>query len=100
METITQYGPYLGIVIVIGIYLASFIHMTTFVGTNDNREYLKPLLGKTMGLALGGTVAIILAAGLFYYIRPALIMYLLLFVAMMGLGLAWAGCAIALIKRK
>ena len=88
------------VVIVVGIFIASFIHITTFVGTNYNREFLKGTLNKAMYIALGGTAAAVIAALAFYYIKPGVIMYLLLFLIMMGFGLAWAACAIALIKRK
>jgi len=98
----THYHLYVGIAatIVVGIWIASFFHITTFVGTNDNREWLKDKLNTATYLSLGGTAAAIIAAILFYQMNPAVIMYLLLFMAFMGFGLAWAGCAIALIKRK
>jgi hypothetical protein len=88
------------VVVVIGIFIASFLHITTFVGTNDNREFLKDKLNRATYLALGGTAAAVIAALAFYWMKPASIMYLLLFMAFMGFGLAWAACAIALIKRK
>lgn len=88
------------VVVVVGIFIASFLHITTFVGTNDNREFLKGKLNKATYLALGGTAAAVIAALAFYWMKPESIMYLLLFVAFMGFGLAWAACAIALIKRK
>lgn len=88
------------VVVVVGIFIASFLHITTFVGTNDNREFLKGKLNKATYLALGGTTAAVIAALAFYWMKPESIMYLLLFVAFMGFGLAWAACAIALIKRK
>jgi hypothetical protein len=88
------------VVVVVGIFIASFLHITTFVGTNDNREFLKGKLNKATYLALGGTAAAVIAALAFYWIKPESIMYLLLFVVFMGFGLAWAACAIALIKRK
>jgi len=88
------------VVVVVGIFIASFLHITTFVGTNDNREFLKGKLNKASYLALGGTAAAVIAALAFYWIKPESIMYLLLFVVFMGFGLAWAACAIALIKRK
>lgn len=86
--------------VVIGIWIASFFHIITFVGTNDNREWLKDKLNTASYTALGGTVAAIIAALAFYVMNPAALMYLLLFMAFMGFGLAWAACAIALIKRK
>ena len=88
------------VVVVVGIFIASFLHITTFVGTNDNREFLKDKLNRATYLALGGTPAAVIAALAFYWMKPASIMYLLLFMAFMGFGLAWAACAIALIKRK
>jgi hypothetical protein len=88
------------VVVVVGIFIASFLHITTFVGTNDNREFLKDKLNRATYLALGGTAAAVIAALAFYWMKPASIMYLLLFMAFMGFGLAWAACAIALIKRK
>lgn len=88
------------VTVVIGILIASFFHIITFVGTNDNREWLKDKLNTASYTALGGTAAAIIAALAFYTMKPAVIMYLLLFVAFMGFGLAWAACAIALIKRK
>ena len=102
MESITRDQLYVGSasVIVIGIFIASFLHITTFVGTNDNREFLKDKLNRVTYLALGGTAAAVIAALAFYSMTPTSIMYLLLFVAFMGCGLAWAACAIALIKRK
>jgi hypothetical protein len=102
MESITRDQLYIGsaVVVVIGIFIASFLHITTFVGTNDNREFLKDKLNRATYTALGGTVATIIAVLAFYWMKPESIMYLLLFVAFMGFGLAWAACAIALIKRK
>ena len=102
MEPATRYALSVGsvVVIVIGIFIASFLHITTFVGTNDSREFLKEKLNRATYIALGGTAAAIIAALAFYWMKPESIMYLLLFVAFMGFGLAWAACAIALIKRK
>ena len=102
MESATRYALSVGsvVVVVIGIFIASFFHIITFVGTNDNRIFLKNKLNKATYLALGGTAAAVIAALAFYWMKPESIMYLLLFVAFMGFGLAWAACAIALIKRK
>lgn len=102
MEPATRYALSVGsvVVVVIGIFIASFFHIITFVGTNDNREYLKNKLNDATYIAMGGTAAAVIAALAFYQMKPASIMYLLLFVAFMGFGLAWAACAIALIKRK
>jgi len=96
----TSYLLYVGVVVVIGIFIASFIHMTTFVGTNDSRVWLKDSI-TTVTIASLLAAAVTTAGGVaFYYVKPESIMYLLLFVAFMGFGLAWAACAIALIKRK
>jgi len=102
MEPATRYQLSVGsvVIVVVGIFIASFIHVTTFVGSNDNRVWLKNKLNDVTYLSLGGTVAAIAAALAFYYFKPESIMYLLLFMAFMGFGLAWAACAIALIKRK
>ena len=85
---------------VIIIFIASFIDIITFVGSNDNRVWLKEKLETITYTSLGGTAAAIIAALIFYWMKPESIMYLLLFVAFMGFGLSWAACAIALIKRK
>jgi len=90
-------GP---IVIVIGIFIACFSHITTFVGSNDSREFMKTSLNNATIITLVGTVCMIAAAIAFYQINPAMMMHILFFMAFMGFGLAWAACAIALIKRK
>jgi hypothetical protein len=102
MEPATRYLLSVGsvVIVVVGIFIASFIHITTFVGSKDSREWLKNDLNKATYLSLGGTAAAMIAGLAFYYMKPESIMYLLLFVAFMGFGLAWAACAIALIKRK
>jgi hypothetical protein len=90
----------LAVLIVSSIFIASFSHITTFVGNNDNREWIKDYVNEVTVfslLAISGTVP---AAIILYDVNPASIMYLLLFMAFMGFGLAWAACAIALIKRK
>jgi hypothetical protein len=96
----TSYLLSVGVVVVIGIFIASFIHMTTFVGTNDSRVWLKDNI--TIVIIASLLAAAVTTAGgvTFYIMKPESIMYLLLFVAFMGFGLAWAACAIALIKRK
>ena len=96
-EILYKGGP---VVIVIGIFIACFSHITTFVGTNDSREYMKESLNKATITTLVGTALIVIAAICFYQINPGAMMHLLLFMAFMGFGLAWAACAIALIKRK
>ena len=102
MEPATRYLLSVGsvVIVVVGIFIASFIHITTFVGSKDNREWLKNDLNEATYLSLGGTAAAMIAGLAFYYMKPESIMYLLLFVAFIGFGLAWAACAIALIKRK
>jgi hypothetical protein len=90
-------GP---VVIVIGIFIACFIHITTFVGSNDNRIWLKDRINDINILCLFGAIFTAIMGFFIYYMNPALMMYLLLFVAFMGFGLAWAACAIALITRK
>lgn len=90
----------LAVLIVSSIFIASFSHITTFVGNNDNREWIKDYVNEVTVfslLAISGTVP---AAIILYDVNPASIMYLLLFMAFMGFGLSWAACAIALIKRK
>jgi hypothetical protein len=96
----TSYLLSVGVVVVIGIFIASFIHMTTFVGTNDSRVWLKDNI--TIVIIASLLAAAVTTAGgvAFYYVKPESIMYLLLFMSFMGFGLAWAACAIALIKRK
>lgn len=88
------------VITIIGIFIMSFIDIITFVGSNDNRVWLKEKLETITYLSLGGTATAIIAGLIFYSIKPDSMMYLLLFVAFMGFGLAWAACAIALIKRK
>jgi hypothetical protein len=102
MEPATRYLLSVGsvVIVVVGIFIASFIHITTFVGSNDNRVWLKKHLNDATYLSLGGTAAAMIAGLAVYYMKSESIMYLLLFVAFMGFGLAWAACAIALIKRK
>jgi hypothetical protein len=102
MEPATRYALSVGsvVIVVVGIFIASFIHITTFVGSNDNRVWLKTHLNEATYLSLGGTAAAMIAGLAVYYMKSESIMYLLLFVAFMGFGLAWAACAIALIKRK
>lgn len=102
MEPATRYALSVGsvVVVVIGIFIACFSHITTFVGTNDSRVWLKDSI-TIVTVASLLAAAITTAGGLtFYYMKPESIMYLLLFVAFMGFGLSWAACAIALIKRK
>jgi hypothetical protein len=102
MEPATRYALSVGsvVIVVVGIFIASFIHITTFVGSNDSRVWLKDSI-TTVTIASLLAAAVTTAAGLtFYYMKPESIMYLLLFVAFMGFGLSWVACAIALIKRK
>lgn len=90
-------GP---VVIVIGIFIACFVHITTFVGSNDNRIWLKDSITIVTVASLLAAATTTAAGCVLYYIKPEYVMYLLLFVAFMGFGLAWTACAIALIKRK
>jgi hypothetical protein len=90
-------GP---VVIVIGIFIACFAHITTFVGNKEQAEYIKNRINDIKILCLLGAIFTTIMGCFIYYMNPALMMYLLLFVAFMGFGLAWAACAIALITRK
>ena len=102
MESATRYLLSVGsvVVVVIGIFIACFSHIITFVGTNDNREHMKKSLNRATITTLVGTAMGVIAAIAFYQINPAVMMHILLFMVFMGFGLAWAACAIALIKRK
>lgn len=83
----------------IGLFIGSFVTMSQFVGSKDDWNVIQPQITKILILIIVGTVALIIASGLYYMQDPAKTIYFILVLCCLSLGLSYAALAIAAISR-
>ena len=83
----------------IGLFVGSFVKMSSFVGSKDDWNVIQPQITLILGLTLGGTFALIVASGLYYTQDPAKTIYFILALCCVSLGLSYAALATAAISR-
>ena len=86
-------------VVSIGLFIGSFVQMSKFVGSKDDWNVIQPQITKILILIIVGTVALIIASGLYYMQDPAKTIYFILVLCCLSLGLSYAALAIAAISR-
>jgi hypothetical protein len=86
-------------VIAVGLYIASFVTVSNFVGSKDDWNIIKPQITKIWGLTLGGTVALMIASFLYFVQDPSRMIYFILVLTCLTLGLSFSAMAIAAISR-
>jgi hypothetical protein len=83
----------------IGLFIGSFVSMSQFVGSKDDWNVIQPQITKILILTIIGTVALIIASGLYYIQDPAKTIYFILALCCVSLGLSYAALAISAISR-
>lgn len=83
----------------VGLFIGSFVTMSQFVGSKDDWNVIQPQITKILILIIVGTVALIIASGLYYMQDPAKTIYFILVLCCLSLGLSYASLAIAAISR-
>lgn len=85
--------------IFIGTFIASFIQMSTFVGSKDDWNVLKTHITQVIVLVMIGTIAFIVASLMFFIQDPQKSIYFTIIVSGLSMGLAFMALAISAISR-
>lgn len=82
-----------------GMLVASVATMTKFAGDKDNWTALKPQLSTVLGLSLGGALALLLGAALYFTANPANTVMFSLILSCFAVAMSVAAVNVAVITR-
>jgi len=83
----------------IGLYIASFVIISQFVGSKDSQNQIKPEINKILGLTIGGSFALFLSLLMYFIKDPANIIYIVLIMTCITLALSYSALAISAISK-
>ena len=83
----------------IGLFIASFVTMSQFVGSKDDWNVIQPQITKVLIFTIIGVFGLIVASLMYYIQDPAKTIYFILVLCCVSLGLSYAALAIAAISR-
>jgi hypothetical protein len=92
-------GIYIIGIISIGLFIASIVQMSNFVGSKDDWNQIKSQITKVLILTLIGTFGFTIATLLYIIQDSAKAVYITLIMACIALGLSYSALAIAIISR-
>jgi hypothetical protein len=96
-------GKWVGIVLsgltALGLFIASFVSTTGFLGSKDDWNLIQPQITKVLILTLIGTAALGLAVIMYFIQDPANVMYFIILISILSLGLSYTAVAIAAITK-
>lgn len=91
---------HMGVIIVgFGMLTASVATMTKFAGDKDNWTALKPQLSTILGLSLGGALALLLGAALYFTANPSNTVMFSMVLSCFAVAMSVAAVNVAVITR-
>jgi hypothetical protein len=90
---------YSSAVIAIGFFLTSFAYFGKMMGSSDRWNELQPQIAKIMMFTIIGTIAIMVAALLYFTQDPNKTIYFVLVLSCLSIGMSYAAVAVAAISR-
>lgn len=86
-------------VIAVALYVTSFILNAKYLGSTDDWIKIKNHVWTTVGLSIGGSLMLMLAAFLYMFKDPQKVTYYLIIITTLSFGLSYASLAISAISK-
>jgi hypothetical protein len=86
-------------VFAVGLYIASFVIISQFVGSRDGQNQIKPQINQILGLTIAGSFALFLALLMYFIKDPGNIIYIVLIMTCITLALSYSALAISAISK-
>lgn len=83
----------------VALYVTSFILNTKYLGSTDDWIRIKNHVWTTVGLSIGGSIMLMLAAFLYLFKDPQKVTYYLIIITTLSFGLSYASLAISAISK-
>lgn len=83
----------------IGLYIGSFVESSKYIGSQDDWNTIRPRIIKIIGLSIGGSLALGLAALMYYIANQEKAIYFQIMITTLALGMSYAAMAIGAITR-
>jgi hypothetical protein len=102
-QSVSKY-IYMGVPVVagtvsIGLYIWSLVSTTSFLGSKDDWNSIKPQVTKVLILTLIGTFLFGIAALIYFIGNPVSAVYFAVIISSLSLGIAYSSLAVAAISR-
>jgi hypothetical protein len=83
----------------VGMFIGSFVSMSSFIGSKDDWNVIQPQITKIWILTIIGTVGLTIASLLYFIQDSARTIYYILVLCCVSLGLSFSALAVAAISR-